>query len=67
MLNHSSNVTYDYNDETNFPHKLLLTNTQVSRILDGGRNFCNGKVILVIITNIYNHLQHINSNYNQNY
>ena len=45
MWNHSSNVTYDYNDETNFPHKLLLTNTQVSRILNGGRNFCNGKVV----------------------
>ena len=45
MLNHSSYVTYDYNDETNIPHKLLLTNTQVSRILDGGHNFCNGKVV----------------------
>ena len=36
-------------------------------IEDGGRNFCNGKVAWVIFTNIYNHLQQINSNYNQNY
>ena len=28
-LNISSNVVRNYNDETNFPHKLLLTNTQV--------------------------------------
>ena len=27
-----SNVVGNFNDETNFPHKLLLTNTQVSRI-----------------------------------
>ena len=27
----SSNVFGDGNDENNFPHKLLLTNTQVSR------------------------------------
>ena len=26
----SSNVVGDSNDENNFPHKLLLTNTQVS-------------------------------------
>ena len=29
----SSNVVDDYNDENNFPHILLLTNTQVSRLL----------------------------------
>ena len=29
----SSNVVGDSNDENNFPHMLLLTNTQVSRIL----------------------------------
>ena len=29
----SSNVVGDSNDENNFPHKLLLTTTQVSRIL----------------------------------
>ena len=32
-LNLSSNVIADFNDEINFPHKLLLTDTQVSRIL----------------------------------
>ena len=31
-LNLSSNVIGDSNDESNFPHKLLLSNTQVSRI-----------------------------------
>ena len=28
-LNLSSNIVRDSNDENNFPHKLLLTNTQV--------------------------------------
>ena len=28
----SSNVVGDYNDENNFPHKFLLTNTQISRL-----------------------------------
>ena len=28
----SSNVVGDSDDENNFPHKLLLTNTQVSRL-----------------------------------
>ena len=28
----SSNAACDSNDENNFPHKLLLTNTQVSRL-----------------------------------
>ena len=28
----SSTVLGDYNDESNFPHKFLLTNTQVSRL-----------------------------------
>ena len=32
-LNLSSNVISDSNYETNFPHKLLLTDTQVSRFL----------------------------------
>ena len=31
-LNLSSNVVSDSYDETNFLHKLLLTNTQVSRL-----------------------------------
>ena len=29
----SSNVVRKFNDENNFPHKLLLTNTQVSKVL----------------------------------
>ena len=28
----SSNLNGDFNEETNFPHKLLLTNTEVSRL-----------------------------------
>ena len=31
-LNLSSNLIGNSNDETNFPHKLLLTDTQVSKI-----------------------------------
>ena len=31
-LNLSSNVICNSNDETNFPHTLLLTNTQVLRL-----------------------------------
>ena len=31
-LNLSSNIIVDSNDENNFPHKFLLTNTQVLRI-----------------------------------
>ena len=31
-LNLSLNVVGDSNDETHFPHKLLLTDTQVSKI-----------------------------------
>ena len=38
-LNLSSNVVGDSNDKTNFPHKLILTNTQVSRIR---KAFANG-------------------------
>ena len=32
-LKTSLNVVGDPNDENNFPHKLLLTNTQVSKLL----------------------------------
>ena len=35
----SSNVVGDSNDENNFPHQLLLTNTQVSRLR---KAFANG-------------------------
>ena len=38
-LNLSSNVVGDSNDETNFPHKLLLTDTKVSKIC---KAFANG-------------------------
>ena len=31
-FNPSSNVTGNYNDETNFPNKLLVTNAQFSRL-----------------------------------
>ena len=31
-LNLSSNFTGNFNNETNFPHKLLLTNTQLPKI-----------------------------------
>ena len=35
----SSNVVDDSNEETNFPHNLVLTNTQVSRLREA---FANG-------------------------
>ena len=35
----SSNVVADSNDENNFPHKLLLNNTQVSKL---HKEFANG-------------------------
>ena len=35
----SSNLIGNFNDGTNFPHKLLLTNTQVSKIC---KAFANG-------------------------
>ena len=38
-LNLSSNVIGNSNNEANFPNKLLLTNTQVSRIC---KDFSNG-------------------------
>ena len=38
-LNLSSNIVGDSNDENNFPHKLLLTNTQVSKLC---KAFANG-------------------------
>ena len=31
-LNLLSNIISNFNDENNFPHKLLLTNTKVSRL-----------------------------------
>ena len=37
----SSNVVYDSDEEKNFPHKLLLTNSQVSRL---HKVFANGSL-----------------------
>ena len=37
-LNLSSNLIGSSNDETNFPHELLLTDTQVSKICKGCTN-----------------------------
>ena len=37
-LNLSSNITGDANNETNIPHKLLLTNTQVWKICKAFKN-----------------------------
>ena len=39
ILNFSSNIIGDLNNEGNFPNKLLMTNTQVSRLR---KNFSNG-------------------------
>ena len=38
-LNLPSNIAGDSNDENNFPHKLLLTNTQVPKL---HKAFANG-------------------------
>ena len=38
-LNLSSNIVGDSNDENNFPHKLLLSNTLVLKLL---KTFANG-------------------------
>ena len=45
-LNLSSNVVGDSNDENNFPYKLLLTNTQVSKILKAFANGLSAKIKL---------------------
>ena len=37
-LNLSSHLIGNSNDETNFPHKLLLTDTQVSKIRNAFQN-----------------------------
>ena len=38
-LNYSSNMIGDFNDDANFAHKLLLTNTQVSRLIHSQEDF----------------------------
>ena len=42
----SSNVFSDYNVEDNFPHKLVLTNTQVSRLCKAFANKTSAKIKL---------------------
>ena len=44
----SSSVVDDSNDENNFPHKLLLTNTQVSKLLKALANGSSANVKLSI-------------------
>ena len=44
--NLSSNVTGNFNDETDFTHKLLLTNTQVSRFCKAFANYSWGNIKL---------------------
>ena len=41
----SSNVAGDSNDENNFPYKLLLTNTQVSRLRKAFANNSSNRTI----------------------
>ena len=41
-----SNVVGNSNDENNFPHKLLLTNTQVSRLCKAFANNYSGNIKL---------------------
>ena len=41
-LNPASNMIGDSNDKTNFPHRLLLTNIQVSKIC---KTFANGSSV----------------------
>ena len=48
-LNLLSNVVGNSNDETNFSHKLLLTNTQVSRLR---KTFANGSSASVKVSKI---------------
>ena len=40
-----SNVTGDSNDENNLPHRLLLTNTQVSRLREAFENNSSATIL----------------------
>ena len=42
----SSNIAGDSNDENNFPHKLLLTNTQVPKLRKAFRNDLSANIKL---------------------
>ena len=46
-LNLSSNVVGDSNGETNFPHRLLLTNTRVSRLRKTFANNSSANIKLI--------------------
>ena len=48
-LNLSSNLIWSSNDETNFPHKLLLNDTQVSKIC---KAFANGSSANIKVSKI---------------
>ena len=45
-LNLSSSTAGDYNDENNFPHNFLLTNTQVSKLRKAFANGSSAKIKL---------------------
>ena len=45
----SSNVVGDSNDDNNFPHKLLFTNTKVSRLCNA---FANGSAANIKLSKI---------------
>ena len=45
-LNLSSSTAGDYNDENNFPHNSLLTNTQVSKLRKAFANGSSAKIKL---------------------
>ena len=45
-LNLSSSTAGDYNDENNFPHNFLLTNTQVSKLRKAFANGSSSKIKL---------------------
>ena len=51
-LKNSSNVVGDSNDENNFSHKLLLTNTQVSKLR---KAFANGSSANLKLSKTYLH------------
>ena len=46
ILNLSSNIVGDSNDENNFPHKLLLTNTHVLKLRKGFANNSSANINL---------------------
>ena len=50
----SSNVAGDSNDENNFPHKLLLTNTHVSKLR---KAFANGLLDNVKLSKTQLHIE----------